>query len=331
MLFKRLDMDNNNIIEINNLSVSYLSKKIFQKSIKVNAVNNLSLKIKKNTIYGLVGESGCGKTTTAKSIAKLVNISSGDIHYYNQNITKLSPHEFRKYRKNIQIIFQDPYSSLNPRIKVGKIVEEPIRIHTKYNKLEIKQKVKELFELVGLNPNHTERYPHEFSGGQRQRIVIAKALSVNPEFIICDEPLSALDVSIQSQIMNLMLDLKERFKLTYLFISHDIGLVKSLCNYVSVMYLGKIVESGTCEEIFKNPKHPYTKALLSSVPIPDPQKERKRKQIILNNEIPSPINMPNGCVFHPRCNMLTEPCKNVIPKKVNIKHNHSVNCNLFHE
>ena len=324
-------MDNNNIIEINNLSVSFLSKKLFQKSIKVNAVNNLSLEIKKNSIYGLVGESGCGKTTTAKSIAKLINISSGDINYYNQNITNLSQKEFRKYRKNIQIIFQDPYSSLNPRIKVGDIVEEPIRIHTKKNKYEIKRKVKELFELVGLNPNHTERYPHEFSGGQRQRIVIAKALSVNPEFIICDEPLSALDVSIQSQIMNLMLDLKEEFKLTYLFISHDIGLVKSFCNHVSVMYLGKIVESGTCEELFKNPKHPYTKALLSSVPIPDPVKERKRKQIILNNEIPSPINMPRGCVFHPRCSMVTEPCKNIIPKKVNIKHNHSVNCNLFHE
>jgi oligopeptide/dipeptide ABC transporter ATP-binding protein len=304
-------MDNNRILEVNNLKKFFNLRSGFlsQRSIgSVKAIDNISFYIKKGETFGLVGESGCGKSTTARVILRLTEPTSGEALYDGINIFKLSARDMFKIRSEIQIIFQDPYASLSPRMTVGDIVGEPLEIHKVADKKSRIKQVKELLKVVGLNPEHINRYPHEFSGGQRQRVGIARALALTPKLILCDEPVSALDVSVQAQILNLMSRLQKEFNLTYLFIAHDLSVVKHISNRVGVMYLGKIVEVANSEDLYKSPLHPYTMGLLSAVPIPDPELERKRKRIILQGDVPSPINPPHGCRFHPRCPNAQEIC-----------------------
>ena len=273
---------------------------IFQKKVGfVHAVDGIDLSIYPGETVGLVGETGCGKSTTARLIMKLMDVTEGQILFDGKDITKLSRRGMRPVRKDMQMVFQDPYASLNPRKTVGSIVGEPMRIHKTVPKQKIKGEVQELMRLVGLNPEHYNRFPHEFSGGQRQRIGVARALALRPRLIVADEPVSALDVSVQAQVLNLLEDLQEEFNLTYLFIAHDLAVVKHMSDRVSVMYLGKIVESADGETLYRDPKHPYSGALLTAVPIPDPR--MKRERIILQGDVPSPINPPSGCRFHPRC------------------------------
>ncbi len=298
------------ILEVKNLVKHFPITKgfIFQKQVgAVKAVDDVSFSIRQGETLGLVGESGCGKTTTGRVILRLMEATSGDVAFENQNVFKLGKEELRRMRRNMQIIFQDPYSSLNPRMTVGDIIGEPLEIHNLAKGKEKVRRVQELLEVVGLSPYHANRYPHEFSGGQRQRIGIARALAVNPKLIICDEPVSALDVSIQAQVLNLLQELQKEFGLTYLFIAHDLSVVKHISDRIAVMYLGKIAEIATTEELFSNPQHPYTEALLSAVPIPDPMMRRER--IILPGDVPSPVNPPKGCRFHTRCLYAQESCK----------------------
>ena len=322
--------NDNVLLEVRNLKMYFpvTSGLIFQRKIAdIKAVDDISFTIKKGETLGLVGESGCGKTTTGRCILQLYKQTSGDIIFNGQNLGELSSGAIRAMRRDMQIIFQDPYGSLNPRMTCGDIVGEPIIVHKlSSGKGEYRDRVDELMQTVGLNPYMSDRYPHEFSGGQRQRIGIARALAVNPSFIVCDEPVSALDVSIQAQVINLLEDLQEQFNLTYLFIAHDLSVVRHISDRVAVMYLGHIVEVADRTELYENPLHPYTKALLSAVPIPDPVVESERERIILTGDVPSPMNPPAGCVFHTRCPIAIDDCKLEIPELREVTKDHWVAC-----
>lgn len=296
---------------------------------QVKAVNDLSIKLYEGETYGLVGESGCGKSTAGRSILRLTEPTDGKAFYEGKDIFKISNKDFRDIRQEIQMIFQDPYSSLNPRKRIGKILEEPLIIHSIGNKKDHTDIVMEILTKVGMRKEHYHRYPHELSGGQRQRIGIARALVVNPKIIIADEPVSALDVSVQSQVLNLLKELQEEFKLTYLFIAHDISVVRHISDRIGVMYLGKILEEAPVEKILEDPLHPYTQALLSAVPQPNTQ--IKKERIILKGEIPSPINPPKGCVFHTRCPDVMDICKEVVPVTKEISKDHYTACHLYNE
>ena len=292
----------------------------------VKAVDGVSFEIAPGETLGLVGESGCGKTTTGRAILRLIEPTSGDVLFKSQHVTTLNQTKLRKLRRHMQIIFQDPYSSLNPRLTVGGILAEPLKIHKLADKSSRSEHIANLLKTVGLSPDAARRYPHEFSGGQRQRIGIARALAVEPELIIADEPVSALDVSIQAQIVNLLQDLQVQLGLTFLFIAHDLSVVRHISQRVAVMYLGRIVEIADRETLYNNPQHPYTQALLSSVPVPDPR--LKRNRIILKGDVPNPANVPSGCPFHPRCSDATPDCKQIEPQLLDIDTNHRVACIL---
>jgi oligopeptide/dipeptide ABC transporter ATP-binding protein len=318
-----------NLLEVNNLKMYFpVTQGVFRRKVgDVKAVDDVSFKIRKGKTLGLVGESGCGKTTVGRCILRIYQPTSGQIILEGQDITRLSWNKVRKLRQKIQLVFQDPYGSLDPRQSAGSIVGESLKIHLLYDdKQEYKRKVEELFTLVGLDPEMTNRYPHEFSGGQRQRIGIARALSCSPSFIVCDEPISALDVSIQAQIINLLQELQKKLGLTYLLIAHDLSVVRHVSDNIAVMYLGHIVELTDWKELYENPLMPYTRALLSAVPIPDPRFEKKRERIILKGDVPSPLNPPGGCPFHPRCWMAIPDCSKELPLLRQIKPNHMVAC-----
>ena len=301
---------------------------VFQReSGAVKAVDGVSFDIQKGETLGLVGESGCGKTTTGRTLIQLYRPTAGEVFFDGINLAQTQGKELRALRKHMQMIFQDPYASLNPRWTISRIITEPLRVHNITKGKESMEKVTELLELVQLNASFMNRYPHEFSGGQRQRIGIARALATTPKFIVCDEPISALDVSIQAQIVNLLEDLQEQLGLTYLFIAHDLSMVRHICDRVAVMYLGVIVELAERDELYNNPLHPYTQALLSAVPIPDPRITRARKRIILEGAPPSPENISTGCRFHPRCPNAKEGCKTEIPQWREVKPGHWVTCN----
>ena len=293
----------------------------------VKAVDGVDFTIDRGETLGLVGESGCGKTTTGRCILRLERPTDGQILFDGVDISRLERKELVALRRRMQVIFQDPYSSLNPRMKVGDIIAEPIRVHgVEPDANKRRARVRELLSVCGLDPKFVDRYPHEMSGGQRQRVGIARALALDPEFIVCDEAVSALDVSIQAQVVNLLEDLRERFKLTYLFIAHDLSVVRHLCQRVAVMYLGRIVEMADCDELFDNPLHPYTQALLAAVPVPDPRIEATRTFRPAKGEVPSPINPPSGCVFHPRCPMAVDGCKRARPELRELRPRHWVAC-----
>jgi oligopeptide transport system ATP-binding protein len=289
-------------------------------------VDGLNFFIRRGETLGLVGESGCGKSTTGRSVLQLYRPTAGSVFFEGQDLTKMKGEKLRQMRRKMQMIFQDPYASLNPRMTVGNIIGEPLEVHNILRGPALKERVRELLQVVGLNPYFINRYPHEFSGGQRQRIGVARALAVQPSFIVCDEPISALDVSIQAQIINLLEELQSKFELTYLFIAHDLSVVRHISDRVAVMYLGKIMEMTTSLELYKNPLHPYTKALLSAVPIPDPLVEEKRKRIILEGDVPSPASPPKGCNFSTRCPVRMDICKEQEPEFKDAGGEHFVAC-----
>lgn len=318
-----------NLLEIKHLNKQFVtSRNLFMREKKcVNAVNDITLNIRKGETLGLVGESGCGKSTLGRSILRLIEPTSGEVIFAGQNLLEIKKEPMRQMRKEMQMIFQDPYSCLNPKMNVMELVKAPLDIFDMGTQKERIEKVKSMLEIVGMGEQHMMRYPHEFSGGQRQRVGIARALITNPQFVVCDEPVSALDVSVRASVLNLMNQLQEQFGLTYLFISHDLSVVKHISDRVAVMYLGKIVEITDKKELYENPLHPYTKALLSAIPIPDT--DIKAKPEILEGDLPSPYNQPTGCSFHTRCKYCMERCKSEIPKLKEIQGNHQVACHLY--
>ena len=320
------------ILEVKNLKMyfpvgsGFLSRKPVG---YVKAVDDVSFTVKRGETLGLVGESGCGKTTTGRCILQLYKPTAGQVIFDGQDLSSMNTKTMRGMRREMQVIFQDPYSSLNPRMTAGNIIGEPLIVHGLVaNKTEYRNKVADLLTNVGLNPYMADRFPHEFSGGQRQRIGVARALSVSPKFIVADEPVSALDVSIQAQIINLLEDLQEQFNLTYLFIAHDLSVVRHISDRVGVMYLGHLVEMAERNEIYRNPIHPYTKALLSAVPIPDPVLDAQRERVLLTGEVPSPLNPPSGCVFHPRCPAANDTCSQYLPELREVETDHYSACIL---
>ncbi|MBR5070306.1 MAG: dipeptide ABC transporter ATP-binding protein [Oscillospiraceae bacterium] len=308
------------ILKVNNIKTHFdVTKGIFSPKQIVKAVDGVSFEVKHNETFGLVGESGCGKSTLGRTIVKLYEPVEGNIEFEGKDISKIKGDELKNFRKNVQMIFQDPYASLNPRMTVGEIIKEPMIIHNIYDTDEEREaRAVELLKIVGLKPDHIRRYPQEFSGGQRQRIGVARALAVNPKFIVCDEPISALDVSIQAQVVNLLKNIQEEMGLSYLFIAHDLSMVKYISDEIGVMYLGHIVELGPSNDVYYRPLHPYTQALLSAIPVPDPDTAKSKSRIVLEGEIPSPINPPKGCPFCTRCSKATERCRNEVPVPVKV-------------
>ena len=320
--------NNGNLVEVENLKMYFpVTKGVLNKKVAdVKAVDGVSFSIRKGETFGLVGESGCGKTTTGRCVLKLEDITEGRISFSGEDLAQIKGREMRKMRRNMQLILQDPYASLNPRMTAGEIVGEPLIVHGLAKGQEYRDQVTELLKMVELDPTVANRYPHEFSGGQRQRIGIARALAVKPAFIVCDEPVSALDVSIQAQIISLLVKLREEMNLTYLFIAHDLAVVRNISDRVAVMYLGRIVEITSSEELYTNPLHPYTISLLSAVPIPDPVVDRTRERIRLEGDVPSPVNPPSGCPFHPRCFKAVDSCKERTQELRHMGDDHWVAC-----
>lgn len=305
-------------------------KKYFNvgRGLQLKAVDNLSFDIKQGETLGLVGESGCGKSTTGRTIIRLYDATDGEIIFDGMNVRKLNKEQLKNFTRSAQMIFQDPYASLNPRMTVTDIIGEGIDIHNLYSGMERQKRIYELLELVGLNREHASRFPHEFSGGQRQRIGVARALAIEPKFIVCDEPISALDVSIQAQVVNLLEDLQKELGLTYLFIAHDLSMVKHISDRIAVMYLGSMMELATSDALYDKPMHPYTKALLSAVPIPDPKVSKARNRIMLQGDVPSPINPPPGCKFQARCSLCSDICKKQAPELIEVEKGHFVACHM---
>ena len=316
------------LLEVRNLTKYFPIKKgVLSRTVgEVRAVDGVSFAIEKGKTLGLVGESGCGKTTVGRSLLRLVEPTSGEVIVNGKDLLAMDKEELRKMRASLQIIFQDPFSSLDPRMSVGEIIAEPIRNHLQSSRSEIRDRVAYLMDQVGLHADQMNRYPHEFSGGQRQRIGIARALALNPLLIVCDEPVSALDVSIQAQVMNLLAQLQEQMDLSYLFIAHDLSVVEHISDRVAVMYLGRIVELASDQDLYENPLHPYTQALLSAVPVPDP--DIRKKRIILEGDVPSPLNPPSGCAFHTRCSAKKELCSRERPELMQVGHEHFVACHV---
>jgi peptide/nickel transport system ATP-binding protein/oligopeptide transport system ATP-binding protein len=326
-----VDVEKKDMLVVQNLKTYFpVRSGVFQRvSAWVKAVDDVSFTVKEGETFGLVGESGCGKTTVSRSILRLIPANGGSVFFDGQDVFNLRSNELKALRRNMQIVFQDPYSSLDPRMPVGDIIAESLLIHGMKDRRQRNAIVQEMLAKVGLNPYHAHRYPHEFSGGQRQRIGIARALALNPRFIVCDEPVSALDVSIQSQILNLLKDLQREYGFSYLFVAHDLSVVEHISDRVGVMYLGKLVETATREQLFGEPLHPYTRALMSAIPVPDPR--RKRERIVLKGEVPSPLNPPSGCRFHPRCPIAKDVCKHEEPKFEEKRPGHFVACHLVEQ